>query len=52
MGTAQLEIKKPDGSVVGKDTAKYIVIWKREAGGDWQWYRDIWNSNLPATAGK
>lgn len=52
MGTAQLEIKKPDGSVVGKDTAKYIVIWKRDTGGDWQWYRDIWNSNLPATAGK
>jgi uncharacterized protein (TIGR02246 family) len=52
VGTAQLEMRKPDGSLAGKDTGKYIVIWKRDAGGNWQWYRDIWNSNLPATTGK
>jgi len=52
VGTAQLEMRKPDGSLAGKDTGKYIVIWKRDAAGDWQWYRDIWNSNLPASSGK
>lgn len=52
VGTAQLEIRKADGSLAGKDTGKYIVIWKRDAGGNWHWYRDIWNSNLPASTGK
>jgi uncharacterized protein (TIGR02246 family) len=52
VGTAQLEMRKPDGSLAGKDTGKYIVIWKRDAAGNWRWYRDIWNSNLPATTGK
>ena len=52
VGTAQLEMRKPDGSLAGKDTGKYIVVWKRDAGGNWQWYRDIWNSNLPSSTGK
>lgn len=35
-------LKTKDGQVI--DTAKYIVIWKRE-NGRWKWYRDIYNSN-------
>ncbi|HTP00085.1 MAG TPA: DUF4440 domain-containing protein [Anaerolineales bacterium] len=30
-----------------RDTGKYIVIWKQEAG-EWKMHRDIWNSNRPA----
>jgi ketosteroid isomerase-like protein len=40
-------MRMPDGSLVGKDTGKYIVIWKRNSAGDWRWYRDFWNSSLP-----
>ena len=50
LGTASLEMHRPDGSLAGKDSGKYIVVWKRNAAGQWQWYRDIWNSNLPAAA--
>jgi uncharacterized protein (TIGR02246 family) len=52
VGTASLEMHGADGAVVGKDSGKYIVIWKRSPGGQWQWYRDIWNSNLPASGAK
>ena len=37
-GTVRLVAK--DGSV---SEARYLVVWKR-AGGRWQLYRDIWNS--------
>jgi uncharacterized protein (TIGR02246 family) len=29
-------------------TAKYVVVWKRQADGSWKLHRDIWNS-LPST---
>lgn len=35
-------LKTKDGQVI--DTAKYIVLWKRE-NETWKWYRDIYNSN-------
>ena len=35
-------LKTKAGQVI--DTAKYIVLWKREHGA-WKWYRDIYNSN-------
>lgn len=35
-------LKTKAGQVI--DTAKYIVLWKRE-NGTWKWYRDIYNSN-------
>jgi ketosteroid isomerase-like protein len=38
-------LKAKDGQVI--DTAKYLVIWKREHGA-WKWHRDIWNSSQPA----
>lgn len=33
------------------DRGKYLVIWKRE-GNAWKLHRDIWNTNMPAPAGK
>jgi ketosteroid isomerase-like protein len=41
------------GDAKGKalDEGKYIVLWKQE-NGKWKLYRDIWNSNMPATASK
>jgi ketosteroid isomerase-like protein len=40
-------LKAQDGSVL--DAGKYIVVWK-QANGQWQWHRDIWNSSQPASA--
>lgn len=31
------------------DTGKYVVVWKHDEAG-WKLYRDIWNSDAPATA--
>lgn len=33
------------------DEGKYIVLWKQE-NGKWKLYRDIWNSNMPASTVK
>jgi len=52
LGTYQLEVRKPDGSVVARDNGKFMVLWKRSAGGEWQWYRDIYNSNVAAPPSK
>jgi len=52
LGTYQLEVRKPDGSVVARDNGKYMVLWKRSPGGDWQWYRDIYNSSVPSAPNK
>lgn len=52
LGTYQLEVRKPDGSVVARDNGKYMVLWKRSKGGQWQWYRDIYNSSVAAPATK
>jgi ketosteroid isomerase-like protein len=52
LGTYQLEVHKADGSIVARDNGKFMVLWKRSAGGQWQWYRDIYNSNVAAPASK
>jgi ketosteroid isomerase-like protein len=52
LGTYSLEVHKPDGSIVARDNGKFMVLWKRSAGGQWQWYRDIYNSNVAAPASK
>jgi ketosteroid isomerase-like protein len=49
VGTYQMEVQSPDGAVVAHDHGKYIVLWKRDAKGQWKWHRDIWNSDVPAT---
>jgi ketosteroid isomerase-like protein len=48
VGTYQLEVRGADGNVVARDNGKYMVLWKRNAGGQWQWYRDIYNSSVPS----
>ena len=47
VGTALLDVQSPQGTVVASDRGKYIVFWKRNFKGEWQWLRDIWNSDLP-----
>ena len=47
VGTYEMEVQSPDGAVVGKDHGKYIVLWKRDANGQWKWHRDIFNSDVP-----
>jgi ketosteroid isomerase-like protein len=34
----------------GKDRGKYLEIFKKQADGTWKCIRDIWNSDLPASA--
>jgi ketosteroid isomerase-like protein len=52
LGTYQLEVHGADGNIVARDNGKYMVLWKRGANGEWQWYRDIYNSSVPAPASK
>lgn len=47
VGTAMLDVQSPQGTVAATDRGKYIVFWKRTPKGEWQWFRDIWNSDLP-----
>ncbi len=44
IGSATLTIQ-PEGGSPTTDTVKYVVVWKRRAGGAWQLAVDIWNSN-------
>lgn len=41
---------QPASGPAAHDRGKYIVLWKRNAQGAWQWYRDIFNSDVPAAA--
>ncbi len=43
IGRATLTIQ-PEGGQTATDTAKYVVVWKRDTG-EWKWALDIWNSN-------
>ena len=47
VGTALLDVQSPQGTVLATDRGKYIVYWKRNSKGEWQWLSDIWNSDLP-----
>src|SRR5262245_51000374 len=46
VGTVSLTIQAA-GTAPTTATAKYVVVWKRQADGSWKLHRDIWN-NLPA----
>lgn len=48
VGTYQFDMQSPDGATAGSDHGKYIVLWKRDAKGQWKWFRDIYNSDVPA----
>jgi uncharacterized protein (TIGR02246 family) len=47
IGAATLAIQPESGSPT-TDTVKYVVVWKRRAGGAWQLAVDIWNANTQA----
>jgi uncharacterized protein (TIGR02246 family) len=46
VGTVFLTIEAA-GKAPTTATAKYVVVWKRQADGSWKLHRDIWN-DLPA----
>ena len=48
IGAFTLRIEPPNGPAI-EDRGKYIVIWKRAPGGEWEMAADCWNSDLPAT---
>ncbi len=39
---------QPANQAESSQTVKYVVVWKREKGGAWKVFRDIWNSMAPA----
>ena len=43
VGTAVLTIKPPN-QPEATQSAKYVVVWKRQKDGTWKLHRDIWNS--------
>jgi uncharacterized protein (TIGR02246 family) len=47
IGAATLTIQPESGSPT-TDIVKYVVVWKRQAGGAWYLAVDIWNNNSQA----
>ena len=45
-GTGILKIQ-PSGAAEQTQSAKYVVVWKRQADGSWKLHRDMWNA-VPA----
>ena len=49
-GTYELTMNDASGKPV-PDHGKYVEVWEKQADGNWKCGADIWNSDLPATAG-
>jgi ketosteroid isomerase-like protein len=49
VGQYQFDIQPATGAPA-HDHGKYVVLWQRNAHGEWKWYRDIFNSDVPAAA--
>ena len=47
-GTYEMTLQPKGKTSSMKDTGKYIVVWKKQADGNWKMFRDIWNSDMPA----
>lgn len=48
VGQYEIDVKPASGTAM-HDHGKYIVLWKRDAKGEWQLYRDIFNTDVAAT---
>ncbi len=48
-GTYELGMNDPKGNPI-RDRGKYVVVWKKQAGGGWKAVADIFNSDLPLPA--
>lgn len=49
IGRYEIDVPMPGGGVT-RDHGKYMVLWKRNAKGEWKWHRDIWNSDVAPPA--
>jgi uncharacterized protein (TIGR02246 family) len=50
VGLYEVDMKPAKGPTL-HEQGKYIVLWKRNAKGEWQWHRDIFNTDAePAPA--
>ena len=47
VGTADFTMKPANGAE-SAEKAKYLVVWKRQPGGGWKLFRDIWNAMPPS----
>jgi uncharacterized protein (TIGR02246 family) len=47
VGQYQFDVQAGNGAAT-HDHGKYIVLWKRSPQGQWQWYRDIFNTDVAA----
>ena len=45
-GVGTLDIQTESGQTV-QASAKFIVVWKRQADGSWKWDWDCWNMDAP-----
>jgi ketosteroid isomerase-like protein len=45
-GTYEFTANDPQGRPIN-DHGKYVVVWKKQAGGAWKAVADIWNSDVP-----
>ena len=46
-----VDVSRKDGKITRYD-CKGILIYKRQANGEWRIFRDIWNNNKPPRTGK
>jgi Ketosteroid isomerase homolog len=49
-GTYEVTMNDPSGKPVN-DHGKYVEVWEKQPDGKWKCGADIWNSDLPASAG-
>lgn len=45
-GSYKVAMTDPAGKAIN-DRGKYLVVWKKQADGNWKCVMDIWNSDLP-----
>ena len=48
-GSYSMKVMMPGAPAPVQDTGKYIEIWKKQSDGSWKVFRDIFNSDLPAS---